>query len=92
MLPDVPTLADYLPGEELRAWYGLGTPKDAPPEAIDTLNRSVNAALAEPLFKAQLADMGVTPQPGPPVELGRLIATDTEKMEKVIWVANINLE
>jgi tripartite-type tricarboxylate transporter receptor subunit TctC len=92
VLPDVPTLADYLPGYELSAWYGLGMPKGAPPEAIETLNRAVNAALAEPAFKAQLADMGGTPLPGPPVELGRLIATDTEKMEKVIRVANINIE
>jgi tripartite-type tricarboxylate transporter receptor subunit TctC len=92
VLPDVPALADYLPGYELSAWYGLGMPKGAPAEAIDTLNRAVNAALAEPAFKAQLADMGGTPLPGSPAEFGRLIATDTEKMGKVIQVANINVE
>jgi tripartite-type tricarboxylate transporter receptor subunit TctC len=60
--------------------------------AIETLNRAVNAALAEPAFKAQLADMGGTPLPGSPAEFGRLIAADTEKMGRVIQVANINVE
>jgi tripartite-type tricarboxylate transporter receptor subunit TctC len=58
VLPDVPMLDEYLPGYELSAWYGLGVPKGTPAEAIDTLNRAVNSALAEPAFKAQLADMG----------------------------------
>jgi tripartite-type tricarboxylate transporter receptor subunit TctC len=92
VLPDVPTLADYLPGYELSAWYGLGVPKGTPAVAIETLNRAVNAALAEPAFKAQLADMGGTPLPGSPAEFGRLIAADTEKMGRVIQVANINVE
>jgi tripartite-type tricarboxylate transporter receptor subunit TctC len=86
VLPDVPTLADYLPG------YGVGVPKGTPAVAIETLNRAVNAALAEPAFKAQLADMGGTPLPGSPAEFGRLIAADTEKMGRVIQVANINVE
>ena len=92
VLPDVPALADYLPGYELSAWYGLGVPKGTPAVAIETLNRAVNAALAEPAFKAQLADMGGTPLPGSPAEFGRLIAADTEKMGRVIQVANINVE
>ena len=92
VLSDVPTLADDLPGYELSAWYGLGVPKGTPAEAIETLNRAVNAALAEPAFKAQLADMGGTPLPGSPAEFGRLIAVDTEKMGRVIQVANINIE
>jgi tripartite-type tricarboxylate transporter receptor subunit TctC len=92
VLPDVPTLAEYLPGYELTAWYGLGAPKGTPPAVIDTLNRAVNAVLAEPAFKAQLADLGGTPLPGPPAAFGKLIATDAEKMGKVIQVANINIE
>jgi len=92
VLPDVPTLADYLPGYELSAWYGLGVPKGTPTGTIDTLNGAVNAALAEPAFKAQLADMGGTTLPGSPAAFGRLIATDAEKMARVIQVANINIE
>ena len=84
MLPEFPTLADYLPGYDLSAWYGLGAPRGTPAEAIETLNRAVNAALAEPAFKARLTDLGGTPLPGPPAAFGKLIAADTEKMAKVI--------
>jgi tripartite-type tricarboxylate transporter receptor subunit TctC len=92
VLPDVPTLDEYLPGYELSAWYGLGAPTGTPPVAVDALNRAVNAALSDPAFKTQLADMGGTPLPGSPAEFGRLIAAETEKMAKVIQVANINVE
>ena len=92
VLPDVPTLDETLPGYELSAWYGLGAPTGTPPVAIDALNRAVNAVLSDPAFKTQLADMGATPLPGPPAEFGRLIAAETEKMAKVIQVANINVE
>ena len=92
VLPDVPTLDETLPGYELSAWYGLGAPAGTPPAAIDTLNRAVNAVLSDPAFKTQLADMGGTPLPGSPAEFGRLIAAETEKMAKVIQVANINVE
>ena len=92
VLPDVPTLDEYLPGYELSAWYGLGAPTGTPPAAIDALNRAVNAVLSDPAFKTQLADMGGTPLPGSPAEFGRLIAAETEKMAKVIQVANINVE
>jgi tripartite-type tricarboxylate transporter receptor subunit TctC len=92
VLPDVPVLADYLPGYELSGWYGLGAPKGTPPAVVDTLNRAVNESLAEPAFKAQLADLGGTPLPGPPDVFGELIGADTEKMTKVMRVANINIE
>ena len=92
VLPDVPTLDETLPGYELSSWYGLGAPTGTPPSAIDALNRAVNAALSDPAFKTQLADMGGTPLPGSPAEFGRLIAAETEKMAKVIQVANINVE
>jgi tripartite-type tricarboxylate transporter receptor subunit TctC len=92
VLPDVPTLDEYLPGYEFSAWYGLGAPRGTPLAAIDTLNRAVNAALADPAFKTQLADLGGTPLPGSPAEFGSLIAADTDKMGKVIQVANINVE
>jgi tripartite-type tricarboxylate transporter receptor subunit TctC len=92
VLPDVPTLDEYLPGYEFSAWYGLGAPRGTPVEVIEALNKAVNAALADPAFKAQLADLGGTPLAGSAAEFGRLIAVDTEKMGKVIRVANVNVE
>jgi tripartite-type tricarboxylate transporter receptor subunit TctC len=92
VLPDVPTLAEYLPGYELSAWYGLGAPKGIPAAAVEKLNRAVNDALADPAFKARLEELGGTPLPGPPAAFAKVIAVDAEKMAKVIQVANINLE
>ena len=92
VLPDIPTLGDYLPGYELGSWYGLGAPRGTPAAAIDRLNRAVNAVLDEPAFKAQLADMGGTLMPGSPAEFGKLIATEAEKVAKVIEGANIIVE
>lgn len=92
LLPDIPTLAEYLPGYDLSAWYGLGAPRGTPAVVIETLNRAVNAALDDPVFKARLTDLGGTPLAGPPAEFGKLIVADSEKMAKVIQVANINLE
>lgn len=92
VLPDVPTLDDYLPGYDLTAWYGLGAPQGTPAAVIETLNRAVNTVLDDPAFKARLADLGGTPLVGPPAAFGKLIAIDTEKLAKVIQVANINLE
>jgi len=92
VLPEVPTLGEILPGYEFSAWYGLGAPRGTPVEIIDTLNRAVNAALADQAFKTQLADLGGTPLAGPPAAFSGLIAADTEKMGRVIRVANITVE
>jgi tripartite-type tricarboxylate transporter receptor subunit TctC len=92
VLPDIPTLADDLPGYELGSWYGLGVPRGTPVAAIDALNRAVNAVLDEPAFKAQIADMGGTLMPGPPVAFGKLIMAEAEKVAKVIEGANITIE
>lgn len=92
VLPEVPPLADHLPGYDLTAWYGVGAPKGTPATAIDALNRAVNEALAEPAFQARLVDLGGAPLPGPPAQFGRLVAADAEKLEKVIQAANITLE
>jgi len=92
VLPEVPPLGDHLAGYELSSWYGIGAPKGTPAVAIETINRAVNDALADPAFKAQLNDLGGTPLPGSPADFGRLIAADSKKMAKVIEVANINLE
>ena len=92
VLPDVPAMAEFLPGYEFSAWYGLGAPRATPAVAITVLNREVNAALGDPAFKAQLEELGGIPFSGTPAEFRELIATDTEKIGKVIRVANITIE
>ena len=92
VLPDLPTLDEVLPGFEFSSWYGVGAPKGTPPNIVDRLNSEVNAALADPAFKRQLADMGGTVMPGSPADFARFIAAEVEKMEKVIRAANISVE
>jgi tripartite-type tricarboxylate transporter receptor subunit TctC len=92
VLPDVPAMAEFLPGYEFSAWYGLGAPRATPASAIAVLNREVNAALGDPAFKAQLEELGGIPFSGTPAEFRELIAADTEKIGKVIRVANITIE
>ena len=69
VLPDVPTVADFVPGYESSAWYGVGVPKGTPPEIIDMLNRAINAGLADPNLKARFADLGVAS----PADFGKLL-------------------
>jgi tripartite-type tricarboxylate transporter receptor subunit TctC len=92
MLPDVPTIADSLPGYEASGWQGIGAPKGTPPAIVDSLNASVNAALADQKFAARLADLGIAPFPGSPAEIGKFIVDYTEKWAKVIRAAGIKLE
>jgi tripartite-type tricarboxylate transporter receptor subunit TctC len=84
VLPDVPTLADFLPGYDASGWQGIGAPKNTPVEIIDRLNNEINAALAEPRIKAHLDDLGATVLTGSPADFGKLIATETEKWAKVV--------
>jgi len=91
-LPDVPTVAEFLPGFAANGWYGLGAPKNTPPEIVDRLNQTINRALAEPAFKGQLASLGVAPLAMTPAELGKLIATDIDRWAKVIKFAGIKAE
>jgi tripartite-type tricarboxylate transporter receptor subunit TctC len=88
-LPDIPTVGDFLPGYEASAWFGVGAPKATPVEIVDTLNREINTALADPNIKARLADLGGTVLAGSPTDFGKLIADDAEKWAKVIKFANI---
>jgi tripartite-type tricarboxylate transporter receptor subunit TctC len=83
-LPDVPTVAETVPGYEASAWFGLGAPKGTPAEIVDKLNAAVNAGLADPKLKARLADLGGTMLVGTPAEFGKLIAEETEKWAKVV--------
>jgi tripartite-type tricarboxylate transporter receptor subunit TctC len=91
-LPDVPPLADFVPGYESSQWYGLGAPKNTPADIVDKLNREVNAALVDPKMKARLAEFGGTVMPGPPAEFGKFIAEETEKWAKVVKFAGIKAD
>ena len=83
-LPDVPTVGEFLPGYEASSWYGIGAPRATPPEIIDTLNRTMNAGLADPRLKARLGELGGMMLSGTPAEFGKLMADETEKWAKVV--------
>jgi tripartite-type tricarboxylate transporter receptor subunit TctC len=89
ILPDVPTVGEFVPGYEASVWWGVGAPKAMPAEIVEKLNKEINAALADPKMKAHLADLGGVALPGSPAELGKLIADETEKWGKVIKFAGI---
>jgi tripartite-type tricarboxylate transporter receptor subunit TctC len=91
-LPDVPTVAEFVPGYEASGWFGIGAPRGTPAEVIDKLNKEINASLADPKLQARLDDLGGTPLVGTPADFGKLIANDTEKWAKVVRAANIKPE
>jgi tripartite-type tricarboxylate transporter receptor subunit TctC len=91
-LPDIQTVADFIPGYEANTWYGIGVPKSTPAEILDKLSKEINAGLNDPKLRARLADLGGTVIPGSPTDFGKLIAEDTEKWGKVIRAANIKAE
>ncbi len=88
-LPDIPTVSEFVPGYEASQWLGVGAPKATPAEIVATLNNEINAGLADPKFKARLADLGGTVLAGSPADFGRLISDETKKWGKVIRAANI---
>jgi tripartite-type tricarboxylate transporter receptor subunit TctC len=92
VLPDIPTVGDFVPGYEASAFWGVGTPRNTPAEIIGKLNKEINAALADAKMKARLAEWGATALPGSPADFGRLVADETEKWGKVIRAANIKLD
>lgn len=91
-LPDIPTVADFVPGFEASSWFGIAAPKGTPGEIIERLNREINAGLADPTIKTRLADMGGMLLSGSPADFGKLIADETEKWGQVIRAANIKAE
>src|SRR5258708_4497763 len=92
LLPELPTVADFVPGYETSQWYGLGAPANTPAEIVDRLNREINAAIADPGMKARFAAIGGEPLPGSPAAFGQLIAEETEKWAKVVRAAGIKPE
>jgi tripartite-type tricarboxylate transporter receptor subunit TctC len=92
LLPDLPTVGDFLPGYEATAWYGLGAPTGTPPDIIDKLNKTTNAILADPKVEKRFADLGATLLAGSPADFSKLLADETEKWGKVIRAANIKPE
>jgi tripartite-type tricarboxylate transporter receptor subunit TctC len=91
-LPDLPSVGDFVPSYEVSAWFGIGVPKKTSPDIIDRLNGEINAALADPKFKARVAVLGAPVFAGSPGEFGKHIAAETEKWAKVIRAANIKPE
>jgi tripartite-type tricarboxylate transporter receptor subunit TctC len=91
-MPDLSTVAEFLPGYESSAWYGVSAPKGTPADIVVKLNREINAGLSDPKLGARLADLGGISMQGSPADFGRLIAEETEKWAKVIRAANIKAE
>jgi tripartite-type tricarboxylate transporter receptor subunit TctC len=91
-LPDVQSLANFVPGYEASGWNGLGAPKSTSAEIVERLNTEINAGLADPTLKARFADLGGTVLPGSPVDFGKLVAGETEKWGKVVKFAGIKPE
>jgi tripartite-type tricarboxylate transporter receptor subunit TctC len=84
MLPDLPTVSEFVSGYEVSSWFGIGAPKATPAEIVETLNKEINAALADPKIKARIADLSSVPLAMTPADFTRLVATETEKWAKVI--------
>ena len=91
-LPDIPTVAEFVPGYEASYWYGIGAPRATPAETIEKLNKEINASLADPNLIPRLIELGAEPMPMSSGDFGRLVADETEKWGKVIWAANIKAE
>jgi tripartite-type tricarboxylate transporter receptor subunit TctC len=83
-LPDVPTIAEFVPGYEASQWYGIGAPRNTPAAVIERLNRETNAVLAEPKMKARLAELGASVLSGSPADFSKLIVDETAKWAKVV--------
>jgi tripartite-type tricarboxylate transporter receptor subunit TctC len=90
--PDIPTVGEFVPGYEASTVFGIGAPRNTPAEIVDTLNKAINGALADPKFKARFADLGGTALALSPADFGKLIADETEKWAKVIRAGNITPE
>ncbi len=92
VLPDVPAMAEFLPGYEASGWYGIVAPKGTPPEIVEVLNKQVNAALADPAMRKRFTDLGCEVFTGSPADFEKFIQNETEKWAKVVKFANIKAD
>jgi len=92
LLPDIPTVGDFLPGYEASAWYGVGAPRGTPAEIVKSLNKELNAALADPGTRTRIAELGGTPLPGSPADFGKFVAQEVEKWGKVVELSGIKIK
>ncbi|SDJ72209.1 MULTISPECIES: Bug family tripartite tricarboxylate transporter substrate binding protein [Bradyrhizobium] len=92
VLPDLPVVADFLPGYEASAWYGIGAPKGTPPEIIERLNKAVNEVLADPKAKVRFTELGAFLLPGSALDFGKLLANETDKWGKVVKFAGAKVD
>jgi tripartite-type tricarboxylate transporter receptor subunit TctC len=91
-LPDLPPVAETVPGYTVTGWLGIGAPKGTPPEVVERINRAMNAVLAEPETLTRLANVGSDPFSGSPADFGRFLAAETEKWAKVVRFAGLKVE
>jgi len=91
-LPDIPAVAEFVPGYEASSWYGVGAPKNTPIDIIDKLNGEINAGVADPKMKARLADLDAIVLTGSPSDFGKLIVEETEKWGKVVTFAGVTAD
>jgi tripartite-type tricarboxylate transporter receptor subunit TctC len=91
-LPDLPTVNEFVPGYVADSWYGAGVPAHTPKEIIDTLNREINAGLADPKIKARITELGATVLTGSPADFGKMLAVETEKWGKVVKASGARAE
>jgi len=89
VVADLPTVADFVPGYEASFWTGVCAPKDTPAEIVDTLNKEINAGLADARMRTRFAELSSTAMPGSPADFGKFIAEETERWGKVIRTAGI---
>ena len=92
VLPDIPTVGDFLPGYEASGWQGIGAPRNTPAEIIDKLNKEIGVGLADPKINARIAELGGSVLAGSPAAFGKLVSDYTEKLAKVIKLAGIRPE
>ena len=92
VLPNLPTVGDFLPGYDASGWRGVGAPKNTPAEIIDELNKEISVGLTDPKINARIADLGVSVLAGSPAAFGKLVSDYTEKLAKVIRLAGIRPE
>jgi tripartite-type tricarboxylate transporter receptor subunit TctC len=92
VLPELPPIADYLPGYDASGWFGVAAPKNTPADIIERLNKEIRAGLSDPKIKARYAELGATVFAGSPAEFGKFIVEETEKWGKVVRAAGMKPE